>query len=694
MKKLFNHNLIFVFFATTIFLFNLNSLFAQNLFEDVNNSSNYNRSAQAGFAEEEFRRGVLSYYRGMFNDAIMQFERALVYLPNENLIIDWLGKAYYRAGMEGSAIRQWQFAKDAGYGGLVLDNRIEIVRERRVTGVEESFDRYTETGVFSGISSENKYLFTQPISSLPNSDGTIWVACYGSNELLLINVNGTIIRRITGPLTGFDRPVDIIRLDSGDLLLSESSGDRLALLSENGIFKKYIGKKGRGIGELVGPQYICTDDNGNIYVSDFGNCRVTVFDKDGNGTFSFGTKSTTFEGLKGPTGIAVVENSVFVCDSVTGAIYEFDLSGNYKDILVKEKTFDNPEAMKYYNGYLIVSDKKHVSTVQLGTGIVFENAYMGNAPSRITCAVPDANGNIIVSDILSNEVYVMAKMSELLGGLYVEIEKVSAQNFPNVTVQVKVQNRNRVPIVGLRAENFVLTEQRRPCTEVRFEGSASESKTEDIVLIIDRSLYMSGFDEPLNVAVQEVAQNMQGVGNITVISAGEIPIIEYKGSPDGLLKFSTSALKSNLTSKPSFDLAVRLATNELINADLKKGIIYLTQGKLDDSSFTRYSISDLTNYMNNNDVSFFVINLSQGAIESELNYIMKNANGKSYYVYRPQGLSGIIKDMLAVPNGLYVFSYKSLLPTDLGRAYLPIEVETYMLNRSGRDETGYFSPLR
>ena len=102
--------------------------------------------------KQEFRKGVLSYNRGMFNDAIMQFERALSYLPDENLIIDWLGKAYYRAGMEGSAIKQWQFAKDAGYGGLVLDNRIEIIRERRVTGVDESFDRYTEAGVFSGIS--------------------------------------------------------------------------------------------------------------------------------------------------------------------------------------------------------------------------------------------------------------------------------------------------------------------------------------------------------------------------------------------------------------------------------------------------------------------------------------------------------------------------------------------------------------
>ena len=133
---------------------------------------------------------------------------------------------------------------------------------------------------------------------MPNRDGTIWVLTYGSNELLLFDINGTIIKRVTGPLVGFDRPVDIMRLNDGNLLVCESAGDRLAVLSDKGNFKKYIGKKGRGLGELVGPQYACQDENGNIYVSDFGNSRITVFDKDGNGIFNFGTKTAGFDGLK------------------------------------------------------------------------------------------------------------------------------------------------------------------------------------------------------------------------------------------------------------------------------------------------------------------------------------------------------------------------------------------------------------
>jgi len=39
-------------------------------------------------------------------------------------------------------------------------------------------------------------------------------------------------------------------------------------------------------------------------------------------------------------------------------------------------------------------------------------------------------------------------------------------------------------------------------------------------------------------------------------------------------------------------------------------------------------------------------------------------------------------------------SYVSTLPTNFGENYLPLETEVYLLNRSGRDESGYFAPLQ
>lgn len=694
MKKI----LAFIFGISLFLSASYSQTLAEHLFSDGANDSFLNRSAEAGFAEEEFRRGVQSYYRGFFNDAIIQFEKALSYLPDEKLILDWLGKSYYRAGMEGTALEQWQFASDAGYGGILLENKIEVVRERRVNSDFDLNKRYTETGTFNGVNSNESgsfQIFSQPISILANADGTVWICAYGSNELVLLDINGNVVRRVTGPLNGFDRPVDIIKTQDKKILVSESAGDRISVLNEFGIFEKYIGKKGRGVGEFVGPQYLAEDYLGNIYASDFGNARVVVFDKDGNGLYSFGKKDFSFGGLKGPTGIAVNGQSVYVADGVLGGVYQFDLSGNFVDVLVQEKTFAFPEAMKFSGDKesLIISDRNHVYSIDLGTGAVYENAFMGNAPARITSAVPDQNGNILATDFRNNEIYILSNMTELLGGLFVEIERVNAESFPKVTMNVRVQNRRRQPVVGLRAENFYISEGKRPVAKLRFEGAASSNENLDVAIVIDRSA-ASSYDSALDQAVRDIAASMQGVGNITLISSGLIPVTEYTGDPKGLLKFSVSALKAKRSSSCAFDLSLRMAVNALINAEPKRAVIYITDGLMPQNSFDRYGLTDLTAYMSNNSVAFSVINLRQGALDQELDYIYKNSYGRAYYVYRPEGLSSIARDLLEVPNGLYQFSFESVLQTDMGRAYLPLEVETYIMNRSGRDETGYFAPLQ
>ena len=65
-----------------------------------------------------------------------------------------------------------------------------------------------------------------------------------------------------------------------------------------------------------------------------------------------------------------------------------------------------------------------------------------------------------------------------------------------------------------------------------------------------------------------------------------------------------------------------------------------------------------------------------------------------YYVYREEGLSDVVKELIESPVGIYQLSYTSDLTTNFGEKYLPVEAEVYLLNRSGRDETGYFAPLQ
>lgn len=655
--------------------------------------SGHRRSSEEGFAAEEFRRGVQSYYRGYYNEAILQFEKALSYLPEDKLILDWIGKAYYKSGLEGTALQSWVKAMENGYGNLFLQNKVEIIQERRVAKDYDGQTKWTEAGSYKGVF-DGKLIFSGPSGVVPNDDGSVWVLAYGSNELIRIDLNGYIVNRIAGPLNGFDRPIDIIKLKNGKLLVSEEAGDRLSLLSSSGKFEKYYGSKGRGNGQLLGPQFISQSEDGNIFVSDYGNSRIVVFDADGNFLFNFGKSSKGFSGLKGPTGISCVNESVFVCDDYEGTIYEFDVFGNFKRILVEKSSFKKPESMKSWKDFLVVCDMNKVYSVDIYNGSVIEIINAGNIPSHLTSAVPDINGNVIVTDLNKNEVYVMSKLQELIGGLFVQIERIDSSSFPEVRFDVRVESRLQKPVVGLTDVNFNITENGKPVNDIQFGGSISDFDFADITLLIDRSEWTKDYQEQIDHVVRELSRYMNKNGILRIVSAGKVPLLEYYGESKGGFEFSSKALKTTLSNEISLDLAIRLCANDLIGNPVKRAIIFVTSGKVTSHSFDKYSLSETSAYLNNNAISFSVISLSQRAIDDEISFILEKSKGKEYYVYRNEGLGSVISDIVSLPVGLYSFSYKSSLDAGFGEKYLPLEIQTDIMNKSGRDETGYFAPLK
>ncbi|MCL1954962.1 MAG: NHL repeat-containing protein [Brevinematales bacterium] len=325
--------------------------------------------AAALSAYEEFRLGVHAYNRFAYNEAILAFERSLSFRPGVSIILDWLGKAYYRSGFEDTALRQWRSAMDI-YGrnsgaGMLLGSRIETIANRRfLLPVANDGVRYVEAGRYPGKYGEI-VLYRQPSSVLPNKDGSVWVIAYGSNEIVKVDVNGMVKDRKRGPLNGFDRPYDMARGIDGRLYLSEYRGGRVSVLNNNGDWLFYIGSKGIKDGQLVGPQNLTIDEDGYLYVVDYGNGRICKYDPDGVFIVSFGARSAFFPGILSPTGIAAVNGKVYVADNARKAIFMFDINGSYIGRLAAEGLM-GPESIRFLSdGTLLVVDTNRILQIDV-----------------------------------------------------------------------------------------------------------------------------------------------------------------------------------------------------------------------------------------------------------------------------------------------------------------------------------------
>lgn len=650
---------------------------------------------EAVLAGEEFRRGVQAYDRYAFNEAILSFEKALGYRSDEPLILERLGGAYYRSGLEDTALRQWQAALDryapTSSEAILLRSRIETVRLRRSLYPDLSSDaRYVEAGRYPSRNGDT-LVYGAPTAVLPQPDGSVWVAAYGSNELVRIDANGVVRSRSKGPINGFDRPYDVIRGADGRLFVSEQRGDRISVLDPDGTWRSYIGGRGRGDGQFVGPQNLAVDEQGYLYVVDWGNRRIVKFDPDGAWVLSFGAKTASFSGFLAPTGIAALGGRVYVADAARKALASFDSSGNFEG-WVGEGTFSYPESLRSDGkGRLIVADTSRIVLFDPGSGASWELGRLGNAGTRIVSADLDANGGLVAANYAAGEVSVLARADDLASGLFVQIQRVISDRFPRVTVELSVQDRSRRPVVGLQGLNFMVSEEGRPAAAFRFEGAGYLSRKVDAAILVERSSAARTLGADFARAAGDLAAAVDRV--VTIVSAGDQPVKEPVGTAS---RIAESVRVGSVTSgsRWRFDLALRLAASELIPGEKKRAVFFLCTGELGDRAFDRYGLSELAGFLANNEVAFFPVLVGDGQASAELRYLADQSGGKVLSAFSSQGLAPAVQALREGPSSSYLLSYESALPTDFGRAYLPVEVEAYLLSRSGRDATGYFAPLQ
>lgn len=645
-------------------------------------------------AAEEFRIGVQAYYRYAFNESILSFERALSFRPGEAVILDWLGKAYYRSGFEEIAVRQWRAAAEA-YGrnsgpGMLLLSRIETVANRRsLLPVADDEIRYVEAGRYPGRY-ENYVLYRQPTAVLPMGDGSAWVVAYGSNEIVRIDVNGVVKDRKRGPINGFDRPYDLVKGIGDRLYLSEFRGGRVSVLNSQGDWQAYIGSKGLGEGMFVGPQNLAVDEDGCLYVVDYGRRHISKFDPDGAFILSFGLKNSLFPGFLSPTGIAAKDGRIYAADAAAKQIYMFNPNGNYLGVLTGEE-LRGPESLRFLSdGRLLVADTNRVLLIDTDSAIVRELGLAGNERVRITGADMDRNGNVLAANFAAGEVSVLTRFDDLASGLFVQIERVSAERFPLVTVELRVEDRLRRPVVGLEGLNFLLSEQGRTVDEQNFLLPSYRSDRADISLLVERSPATANLKDDLAQAAADISRALEENGRIvSVVSAGAQP--QRERSENAL----TAARGAGASYSPRwrFDLGLRLAATDLLPGEKKRSVVYIGSGGAGELGFEQYSLSEMAAYLANNSIAFNAVIVGGGAPSGEISYLCRETGGQALPLYRPKGIGEMIRTIAASPSGLYSISYRSQLETDFGRAWLPVEAEVYLMERSGRDSTGYFPPL-
>ena len=173
--------------------------------------------------------------------------------------------------------------------------------------------------------------------------------------------------------------------------------------------------------EGVTPSCIAVGDKGELFVTEFGNCRYTVLDAQGQRVLTIGCKGEPPFGIENPRGIATEsEGNVYVTS--VDKVQKFNRRGEVvKSVGESGRNvgeFIGAEGVMYYNNKVYVCDSWNARVQVFDSNLNFVQSF-GHAvgPGQLKEPVDidfDAQGNIYVVDFLQHEVLVFGEDGQYL----------------------------------------------------------------------------------------------------------------------------------------------------------------------------------------------------------------------------------------------------------------------------------------
>ncbi|MBN1517050.1 SMP-30/gluconolactonase/LRE family protein [Candidatus Sumerlaeota bacterium] len=167
-----------------------------------------------------------------------------------------------------------------------------------------------------------------------DKDDNLVMADTHYNRILMYNLAGEKIMQFGEygyENGGMVYPTDVVRDDDGNFYVTEYgelTWDRVLKYGPDGTFIKQWGRMGDAPGQFHRPMSI-TLGAGRIYVADSSNHRIQAFDMDGKFLLAFGGLGQQTGEMKFPYDIAVdSQGRIFVCEYGNNRIQAFDQAGN------------------------------------------------------------------------------------------------------------------------------------------------------------------------------------------------------------------------------------------------------------------------------------------------------------------------------------------------------------------------------
>ena len=186
--------------------------------------------------------------------------------------------------------------------------------------LDYSLKKQPVLAVGKGGSAENE-LYCPAGLALDEVNQLIYIADWWNSRIQVVSFKGKFLKRF-GP--DILKEPWAIAVTADNVFVTNPNLHALLQFRKNDCkLVKRTGTKGAGEGQLDDPRGLCSDYNGDVYVADCGNHRISVFSKQ----LQF-VKCLASQHLKSPVDVKVTPDSIVILDRSPNCIHFYSRSGD------------------------------------------------------------------------------------------------------------------------------------------------------------------------------------------------------------------------------------------------------------------------------------------------------------------------------------------------------------------------------
>jgi DNA-binding beta-propeller fold protein YncE len=641
-------------------------------------------------AKTHFRQGMVYFNNMRYLAAVEHFRKAVAVYPDYNTAREYLARSYRLAGFRDEALTEWEFLSGIAENNVLIQHKIDMLRLQETGMAAEGFaenefvlaDEYKSADL-------KRFRFPNPVDVAVDAEKNIYITSFSAGKLVKFDPNKEG-EAVFSP--GLDSRLYGIDCSGRRLVVSDFQKDRVYIMNTRPAIVKTFGSPGNAEGRFHGPQGVCFDPGGHIYVVDSGNHRVQKFDGGGRFILGFG-KQGEYEGqLQNPSDCAADSRMVYVTDSGNGRIACFDNSGNFiKNIDIGDS--GRLRGIRFTGESLMVSDEKKglfFHSLQDGTTSVFREWDGGRRGfGRLYSALMDGDRFLYCLDYGAERLFVFTPLKNRYTNYDLEISSADARKFPVVALSLGVRDQAGRPLYGLTADNFSVTEDGARMQGIYVDYLKDRPASASMVICVDRSEGMRDYHNDIPWAAEFILKKMRRDDRLKVTGLNRDLWVE--NDFDWSRRRALRAMrKAGYGEGKNIGKALYNAIADLVPRTNRRGVIYITDGRVDEGSFSQYTVKNVIEFSRSHFIPVYIFSFRDA--DPTLRKIAGDTGGALYSTRQADSFRGLYDRIKKSDEYRYVVVYSTFKSPSLKGWWAEVKIEVAYKGQKGLEWGGYFVP--